>query len=182
MSIDARGALWEVTLNTFAGVVPGATHWIATLAGRVEDVEVHYVLDPAGAAALSTPDFRYHVGDYSNRFRDRRSAMAAGVAAFRFLAGPRDALAEKYEDGVVLAGPEDLVAAGTGLDEDAWWEWKVATFVPHEHDRVFGYGAPPSVRRPGQVIVRRDGDTYTVVQARLGDDTLLDEYKEPSQI
>lgn len=158
------GVLWELELLSFQGIVGGASHWFAKLHGRTQDVAVQARIDAAMARALSTRDFTYRVGWESDKFLTRDDAVAAGVAVFRHMAGERDVLIEKYADeGQVLAGPDDLVAEG-GKRHDtggAWWDWR-KRFIPHVHPTQYGYNAPPSPRRALEIVVRRDGDGWTV--------------------
>jgi hypothetical protein len=162
---ETQGVAWQLKLRSFAGIVARASHYMATLTGRVEDVEVAYVLNVEDARALSTPDFTWSVSDWSTSFRTREAAQAAAIAAFGHLAGERDVLICEDEKDEVLAGPADLVAAGNAVadDEAGWWDWK-KSFTPHERDTVFGFGAPPSVRRALTVIVQRKDDNWTVTR------------------
>jgi hypothetical protein len=167
------GVAWEMTLSSFDGVVAWASHWMARIAGRVEDIDVQYEPDAADAKSLSAADFTHATGLPTGRFRDQAAARAAALVVFQHVAGSRDILVTRYGDpGVVLAGPDDLVAAGAALAGDDWYRW-LAGFTQHEHDTQMGYNAPPSVRRPGEAIVRHDGDGWAVARVRFADDPAL---------
>lgn len=158
------GTIWDLEMNSFGGIVAGASHWFAKLHGRTEDVTVQARVDPALSRNLSTHDYTYKVGTTSERFATEADARAAAVAVFRSMAADRDVLIQKYADpGEVLVGPADLVAEGASCagDEDAWWNWK-RKFAQHIHPTVIGYKAPPSPRSDHEVTVARLGDTWTV--------------------
>jgi hypothetical protein len=162
------GAVWELDLNSFRGIVAGASHWFAKLSGRTEDVTVQARVDAALSRSLSTRDYTYRVGTTSERFASEADARAAAVAVFRTMAGDRDVLVEKYADpGVLLAGPDDLLAEGARCagDDDTWWDWK-GRFAEHLHPTVIGYKAPPSPRSYHEVTVQRDGDAWIVEAQR----------------
>jgi hypothetical protein len=168
------GVAWVLKLSSFAGISAGASHWMANLTGRVEDVEVSYEMTVDDARKISTHDYTYEPGDWSTRFHDRRSAEQAAIAAFRHLAGPRDVLVEQY-DPVVLAGPDDLRTEARAFGEDDFWQWK-DRFARHLYDVKIGYNAPPSVRRHVDVVMRLDGDAWMVADVRgLANDTAEEE-------
>lgn len=157
------GTVWDLELNSFGGIVAGASHWFAKLHGRTEDVVVQVRVDPALSRNLSTADYTYRVGTVSERFATEDDARAAAVAVFRTMAAERDVLIEKYADpGSLLAGPADLLAEGARCaDDDAWWNWK-RRFAQHIHPTVIGYKAPPSPRSDHEVTVARSDDAWTV--------------------
>lgn len=118
--------MWTLKVNTWAGAVPGASHYMARLKRPIylpdeddrgpflwsgsDNVEVEYTLTRDDARALSTGDFRWHAGDTSTRFFDRDSAVTAALARFAEIAEPGDWLVRdwSYEDG------DDLLAGTPG--------------------------------------------------------------------
>lgn len=169
MGTAGKGVAWEAHLSSFAGTVLGASHWYVRLDGRVEDVEVAYVMDADDARALSGRDYIQEPGDWTTRFRSLDLACKAAVVAFRELAGDRDVLIEESDADQVLAGPDDLqsegVIAARDTSGDAWWEWK-RSFTPHERDTRFGRGAPPSVRRKIEIVLEHVPGDWKVGEVR----------------
>jgi hypothetical protein len=157
-------AAWNLRLATFGGIVAGATHYMARLAGCTLDVEVNYVMTADDAARLSEPTYEYLAGTWSTRFHTRADALDAALAVFAVMAGPRDVLVSEYNPGEVFAGPDDLVAAGRALhdDEDGWYAW-VDRF--REHAAPAGADTPPPPpRRSVSVVVERDGTGWRVIR------------------
>lgn len=174
--MDQKGVLWEAAFSSYAIFLWAASHWTVRLEGQTENIEVSYVLSPSDAEKLSESDYKYRAGQESNRFMTYEDAKGAAIAAFRFLAGPRDALTTRYGEGVILAGPQDLVTSESRLREEDWWQWTEENFIPHEFDSIFGPGAPPSRRRRGEVVVERgeDGEWHPVAATLNGEEIPLD--------
>jgi hypothetical protein len=122
---------WRLALRTFRGVVPGASHYMATLTRRTyvpippdptspydserrgghwsgrDTEEVTYVLDRDAARRLSTHDFTWEVGDTSTHFFDRESAQAAAIARWHEIADDGEWLvmdSAYYDEDTLLAG------------------------------------------------------------------------------
>lgn len=167
MTSTERGALWSIRTSTFAGLVPGASHYVVRLHGRTEDVEVLYRMDVDDARALSSWDFTERPGTLTGRFRTRPAALAGAIAAWRSLAGERDVLIDEFDMGMVHAGPDDLVDEGRSYahDERAWFTF-MDSFQQRVYPTVFGRGAPPSPRRDVEVVLGHDGDGWKVEEVR----------------
>jgi hypothetical protein len=161
------GAAWVLKIRSFAGLVPGASHYMVSIHGATEDVEIVYRMTPAEARKLSTHDFTERPGTVSARFLAEPPAQEAAITAFLHLCGPRDVLVSEYTPGAVLAGQVDLVAEGQALadDEDGWYGF-LDRFRPHVRPTMYGKGAPPSPRRDIEAVVEHEGDGWKVEKVR----------------
>lgn len=101
---------WSLSLTTYAGSVPGASHWMVRI-GR-DDLclwthqmtEIEYECDADQAAALSEPDYAYEIGWTTARFMSREAAVTAGIERFLADAEPGDVLydARPYLDARLI--------------------------------------------------------------------------------
>lgn len=156
------GSMWRLRLTSFAGVVAWATHYMVTIRQAEAELEINFVLDSEGARRLSTPDFRWRVGDHSSHFFSKEDALSAAVSVFSAMAGPND-LMVRDTSGEYVAGDDPrrdaLIAAVKSDDYDA------------EDAINDSFVQPSRARNKVTVIVEKLGDGWALVpSASAGSD------------
>lgn len=165
------GTLWELSLRSFVGVVPWATHYMAELkyvqtegefTGEKRKVEVNYVMWPERAKELSTEDFKVRAGDYTTRFTSRDEAIGASKVVFDRLAGKGDVLTVEGDwlnPGLILAGDPDVVDVLAPIGEE--YE-RVASFRDYTPEmRALAKQWCEALESLGMQDVRTYGGTFT---------------------
>lgn len=119
-----RNPEWTLKVRSFAGIVPGASHYQGDLerwcyAPVPDEPEVHFTwrehvdverkISAAEARRLSTGDFSYQEGWYSDRYFSKAEVAARAIEVFELVRKPGDFLVHDdgehdFDDLPVLAG------------------------------------------------------------------------------
>lgn len=175
-----RPLLWHLEVSTFRGISIGATHFYGRLRGPEINYEISKVLTRAEAKELSDKDdFTWRAGQTTNRFDTRDDVIAAGIVAWRSVAGERDllikGLSSRAEPLRPLAGPPewvvDVARMYKELKEAGFYEGnpKVYGKVLREWDTFLAahhiQTHSPTYRRDDRITVRTSGDAWEVTEA-----------------
>ncbi|HVT78321.1 MAG TPA: hypothetical protein VHD87_14895 [Acidimicrobiales bacterium] len=132
--------LWHLELQTFGGIVAGASHYMANLVSNDNrKIVIEWQIDQHTAHRWNRIEkakwsgalaYEYKAGSASNRFNSREDAISAAVAAFGHIATPPDVL---VKGNPAASGPHrpmagdaaiivDMAALFAQAEAVGWWD------------------------------------------------------------